>query len=130
MSFVKRFREMWKQCSLTDRIIAFFTARTCSGEYLSVYLSWEANLTLCGKTNALGSKLHSVRGALQPLAPIGGIIHLVNNGKTPARGIVKGDFVVETVKNGEQPKLDYPLPPRAIYDWHDYAQRHPAGCNH
>jgi len=49
-------------------------------------------------------------GVLQPLGPIGGIVHLVNNGKTPARGIVRGDFAVEKVKNGEQPRLDYPVP--------------------
>jgi hypothetical protein len=44
------------------------------------------------------------------LAPLGGTIHLVNNGKTPAKGIIHGDFVVEIIKNGDQPRLDYPWP--------------------
>ena len=43
-------------------------------------------------------------------APIGAIVHLVDNGKTPAKGVVRGDLVVEKLKNGEEPNLDYPFP--------------------
>jgi hypothetical protein len=49
-------------------------------------------------------------GTIQPLAPIGGTIQLINEGKTPAMGLVEGKFEVEKVMNGEKAKLDYALP--------------------
>jgi hypothetical protein len=55
-------------------------------------------------------KIAFVQDKLTALAPLGGTIRLVNNGKTPAKGIIRGDFAVEIVQNGDQPKLDYPWP--------------------
>jgi hypothetical protein len=109
MSFGERFRELWKQCSLTDQIIAFFTGILAAASIYQ-FILMGSQLDTMRKDQRPWIKVTFSLGALQTLAPIGGAIHLVNNGKTPARGIVKGDFVVERVKNGEQPKLDYPLP--------------------
>lgn len=47
--------------------------------------------------------------SVQPDSAMFGTLHLVNKGKTPAR-TVRGDIVVERVKNGENPRLDYPRP--------------------
>jgi hypothetical protein len=41
--------------------------------------------------------------------PITATMHIVNNGKTPAR-VVRGDMAIERVKNGELARLNYPLP--------------------
>jgi hypothetical protein len=41
--------------------------------------------------------------------PITATLHMVNNGKTPAR-VVWGDMAIERVKNGELARLNYPLP--------------------
>lgn len=47
--------------------------------------------------------------ALQVDSPITTMVHMVNGGKTPARSVT-ADIVIKMVKNGEEPKLDYPLP--------------------
>lgn len=39
-------------------------------------------------------------------SPIGGNLHMVNSGKTPAKKL-EGKFAIEKVKNGEQPRLDF-----------------------
>jgi hypothetical protein len=41
--------------------------------------------------------------------PATATMHIVNNGKTPAR-VVWGDMAIERVKNGESARLNYPLP--------------------
>jgi hypothetical protein len=51
---------------------------------------------------------------IQPLAPIGGTVRLVNNGKTPARNVWFEAEVVR-VQNGEQPTFDYPKPYARVY---------------
>jgi hypothetical protein len=45
--------------------------------------------------------------------PISGTIHIVNGGKTPARHVI-AKVVVEQVKNGEGPKLNYAGPGMAV----------------
>jgi hypothetical protein len=47
--------------------------------------------------------------ALQVGYPITAAAHVVNEGKTPARAVTS-DIVIEMVKNGDEPRLDYPLP--------------------
>ena len=47
--------------------------------------------------------------ALQVGSSITAVAHLVNGGKTPAKDI-SGDIVITLVKNGEEPRFDYPLP--------------------
>jgi hypothetical protein len=46
--------------------------------------------------------------ALQVGEPIKAVAHVVNDGKTPARSVT-GHIVIEMVKNGEEPRLNYDL---------------------
>jgi hypothetical protein len=109
MGFGERLRELWNACSLTDRIIAIFTGvLACAAIYQFVIMGNQ--LDTMRKDQRPWVKVSFTPAPIQPLTPIGGTVHLVNNGKTPARGTVRGDFAVETVKNGEQPKLNYPAP--------------------
>jgi hypothetical protein len=101
--------ELWGECSLTDRIIAFFTAVLAVVAIYQIVITG-SQLDTMRKDQRPWIKVSFTTAIAQTSAAIGGTIHLVNNGKTPARGIVVGDFVVELVKNGETPKLNYPLP--------------------
>jgi len=46
---------------------------------------------------------------MEALGPVSGIVHLVNKGKTPAKAI-SADFVMQRIKNGEEPTFDYSVP--------------------
>lgn len=104
-----RLSEAVKRSSFTDWCIAAFTlALTVVAIYQLAITG--SQLDTMRKDQRPWIKVSFTSHQTQALAPVGGTVHLVNNGKTPARGVVHGDFVVETVKNGEQPRLDYPLP--------------------
>lgn len=106
------FREMAKRSSFTDWCLAVFTlALVATSIYQFVLMRGQLDAMRKDQRPWIKISMTSFPTANQVLAPIGGTLHFVNNGKTPARGIVHGTFIVETVKNGEQPKLDYP-PPR------------------
>ncbi len=105
----ERFYDLARRSTLTDWIIALFTI-VLAGAATYQFVIMNGQLDTMRKDQRPWIKVSFTSPPLQALAPIGGKLHLTNNGKTPARGIVRGDFVVETVKNGEQPKLDYPRP--------------------
>jgi hypothetical protein len=99
----------WKwagQTSLTDRIIAFFTA-VLAAAAIYQFIIMNSQLDTMRKDQRPWIKVTFTPSPLQVLTPVGGIVHLVNNGKTPARS-VRGDFAVESVKNGDQVEFHNP----------------------
>jgi len=107
MGFGKRLSELWGRCSLTDRLITAFTAVLAVAAIYQIVITG-SQLDTMRKDQRPWIKISYTPAPLTALGSVGGTIHLVNNGKTPARGVVRGDFFVEAVKNGEQPKLDSP----------------------
>ncbi len=101
--------ELWKRCSLTDRIIAFFTA-VLAVTSIYQFIVMNGQLNTMRKDQRPWVDISFTPGPAQALAPIGGTIRFENKGKTPARGVVRGEFVVEKVRNREQPRLDYTKP--------------------
>ena len=99
-----------KQTSLTDRIVAFFTAVLALASIYQ-FIIMGGQLDTMRKDQRPWIKITATPGAFSSDGGrIGATIHITNSGKTPARGVVRGDFFVEKVKNGESPKLDYPNP--------------------
>jgi hypothetical protein len=105
-----RLREWAKEGkTFTDWCIAAFTL-VLAVAAIYQFIIMDAQLDTMRKDQRPWLKVSLAPFGMQALAPIGGTVQLMNSGKTPARGIVHGDFVVEKVKNGEKPKLDYPAP--------------------
>jgi hypothetical protein len=99
------FREAVKRSSVTDWCIAAFTL------VLMVVAVYQYTVT--------GSQLDVMRRDQRPWmklnfdsftaktgTEIAGNLHMVNNGKTPAKKI-EGRFAMEKVRNGDSPRLDY-----------------------
>ena len=108
MRFRERLRVLLERSSLTDRIIAFFTfVLACAAIYQFVIMGNQ--LDTMRKDERPWLKIDFTLNTLQANQPIAGTIHVVNNGKTPARAIT-ADMAIERVRNGELPRLTYPLP--------------------
>lgn len=103
----ERFKQ-WakKDKTFTDWCIAAFTF-VLAGAAIYQFIIMGSQLDTMRKDQRPWIKVTFTPFPLQSLAPVGGKIHLVNNGKTPAR-IVRGDFAVEPVKNGDQVEFHYP----------------------
>ena len=105
----KSLGELWGQCSLTDRIIAIFTV-VLAVAAIYQFIIMGSQLDTMRKDQRPWIKLSFTSSPTGASVPIGGIVEIVNNGKTPARGKVTADFVVEKIKNGDEPTFDYPQP--------------------
>jgi hypothetical protein len=108
MGFGKRLGELLERSSLTDRIIAVFTAVLAAAAIYQFTIMNDQSDTM-RKDERPWIEITFNTGPFQANAPVTGVIHVVNNGKTPARAIT-ADIAVERVKNGEEPRLDYPKP--------------------
>jgi|GEM_PF-5646738 len=108
MTFGKRFRNLWRECNLTERIMVVFTGVLAAASIYQ-FIIMGGQLDTMRKDQRPWINVSFTQNPLQVFAPIGGTIHLTNTGKTPARVIV-GDFVIEKVKNREQPVMDYAGP--------------------
>jgi hypothetical protein len=107
-------REMMKRSSFTDWCIMLFTG-VLAVAAIYQFIIMGSQLDTMRKDQRPWIKITFSADKIAALAPLGGTIHLVNSGKTPAKGIVHGEFVVEIIKNGNEPKLDYPSSPHAHF---------------
>jgi hypothetical protein len=105
----ERFKQ-WakKDKTFTDWCIAAFTF-VLAGAAIYQFIIMGSQLDTMRKDERPWIEITFNTGAFQANAPVSGVMHVVNNGKTPARAI-RADIVVERVKNGEEPRLDYPTP--------------------
>jgi hypothetical protein len=101
-------RERIRRSSLTDWIIAVFTV-VLAVAAIHQFRIMNDQLNTMRKDQRPWIKVAFDPAPIQALEPMGGTVHVVNNGKTPARS-VSIEVLFEKVKNGEQPKLDYPKP--------------------
>jgi hypothetical protein len=101
-------RKLAERSSLTDWLLAAFTfVLAAAGIYQFIILN--SQLGVMRKDQRPWLKLDFNLNNLAVGQPIRATMHIVNNGKTPAR-VVWGDMAIERVKNGELARLDYPLP--------------------
>jgi hypothetical protein len=106
----QRFKEYVRSSSsFTDWCIAAFTFVLAAASIYQ-FIIMGGQLDTMRKDQRPWIRVVFSAAPMQALAPIGGTVQLVNNGKTPARGKIRGDFVVAKIKNGEQPGFDYPQP--------------------
>jgi hypothetical protein len=97
------FRKLAERSSLTDWIIVLFTG-VLTFTAIYQYSITDRQLDTMRKDQRPWMKISFTMDPLQALGPVRGVLSWVNIGKTPARNI-RGDFAIETVRNGEQPKL-------------------------
>jgi hypothetical protein len=97
-----------KDKTFTDWCIAAFTfVLACAAIYQFVIMGGQ--LDVMRKDQRPWIKVTFDINTLTAQSPITGTAHIVNGGKTPARDI-RGEIVIQRVKNGEQPTFDYPSP--------------------
>jgi hypothetical protein len=106
----KRFRDWAKQkSSFTDWCIALFTlVLAVAAIYQFIIMGGQLD-EMRKDARPWISISFSTNGNLQANTQISSMLSIVNKGKTPARAI-RADVAIDVVKNGEEPKLDYPLP--------------------
>ena len=101
-------RKLAERSSLTDWLLAAFTfVLAAAGIYQFFILN--SQVSVMRKDQRPWLKLDFTLNNLVVGQPITATMHIVNNGKTPARA-VWGDMAIERVKNGESARLNYPLP--------------------
>jgi hypothetical protein len=100
-----RVRELIERSSLTDWLLAIFTAVLAAAAIYQFVIT-DAQLTEMRKDERPWVKLTFDGFVAQANAPIGGTFHIVNIGKTVAKNLL-GSFTIEKVQNGEQPTLDF-----------------------
>ena len=100
-----RFRESFKPSSFTDYCLALFTGLLVVVAILQMVIT-QRQLDVMRKDQRPWIKLTFDNLITTVGSPVGGNLHTVDNGKTPAKNI-EGKFAIEKVKNGEQPRLDY-----------------------
>ena len=100
--------------SFTDWCIAGFTF-VLAGASIYQFIIMGRQLDTMRKDQRPWIRVSFDPAPMQVLGPIGGTVHLINNGKTPAKG-VWAEMTIERIKNGEQPKLDYPKPYTRLYE--------------
>jgi hypothetical protein len=105
----KQFRDWAKQnSSFTDWCIALFTF-VLAGAAIYQFVIMGGQLDEMRKGERPWISISFNNGTLKTNAPISSTLSIVNKGKTPARTIT-ADVAIDAVKNGEEPKLNYPLP--------------------
>lgn len=106
----ERFKQ-WakKDKTFTDWCIAAFTF-VLAGAAIYQFIIMGSQLDTMRKDQRPWIKLSFTSSPTQASGPIGGTVQITNNGKTPARGKVTADLVIEKVNNGEEPTFDYPKP--------------------
>ncbi len=109
-------RKLAEKSSLTDWLLAAFTlVLAAAGIYQFIIL--DSQLGVMRKDQRPWLKLDLALNNLVVGQPITATMRIVNNGKTQAR-VLWGDMAIERVKNGEGPRLDYPLPhSRLLLAW-------------
>lgn len=88
--------------------IAIFTSALAAIAFYQFFIL-KNQLEVMRKDQRPWLKLEFTLNNLVPGQPITATMHMVNNGKTPAR-VIFGDAAIERVKNGELARLNYPLP--------------------
>jgi hypothetical protein len=106
----KQFRDWAKQkSSFTDWCIALFTlVLAVAAIYQFIIMGGQLD-EMRKDGRPWISISFGYNGDLHANVPISSTLTIVNKGKTPARAI-KADVAIDVVKNGEEPKLNYPLP--------------------
>lgn len=97
-------RERLKPSSFTDYSLALFTALLVVVAVFQMVIT-QRQLDVMRKDQRPWIKLSFDTFVTQVGSPVGGNLHQVNNGKTPAKNIA-GKFAIEKVENGRQPRLD------------------------
>lgn len=100
-----RLGERIKNSSLTDWLLTMFTGVLAAASIYQ-FTIMNGQLDEMRKEQRPWIKVIFDSDPLKALGAVGGVAHLVNKGKTPAKGIA-ADMLIERIKNGEQPKLDY-----------------------
>jgi hypothetical protein len=97
-------RDWVGRSSVTDWCIAVFTlALVLTSLYQFIVMSSQLDAMRKDQRPWIKVTFDNFTTSLQ--APLGGNLHMVNNGKTPAKNI-DGKIIFERVENGEQPRLD------------------------
>jgi hypothetical protein len=102
------FRERLKQSSVADWLLLLFTA-VIAGATIYQFIILGGQLDAMRKDQRPWVKVAFEIGTVTAQSPIIGVAHIVNGGKTPARDL-RGEIVIERVKNGEEPTFGYPNP--------------------
>ncbi len=96
--------------SFTDWCLVIFTGVLAGAAiYQFILLGGQLDTMRKDQRPWLDLTFKSNSDVLQVGIPITASAHVVNEGKTPARS-VSADIVIEMVKNGEEPRLNFPLP--------------------
>jgi hypothetical protein len=103
-----RFRELMKSSTLTNWCLVIFTG-ILAGAAIYQFIIMGSQLDTMRKDARPWIKIDFDPITFRVNSPIGSTVHIVDNGKTPAKAITV-DVVVEKVNNGEEPKLDYHWP--------------------
>ncbi len=98
----------WTRQDFTDWAIVLFTG-VLAGAGVYQFIVLGGQLDDMRKDQRPWVEISFKNGTTQLNAALSYTITIVNKGKTPARAIT-ADMAVDEVKNGEEPRLDYPLP--------------------
>ena len=101
---------MKDKSSFTDWCLVLFTGvLAVAAIYQFILLGGQLDSMRKDQRPWLDLTFKSNSDTLQVGSPITAAAHVVNEGKTPARAVT-ADIVIEMVKNGDEPRLDFPLP--------------------
>lgn len=105
MGFWKRISELWGRCSLTDRIIAVFTAVLAVAAIYQIVITGYQLDTMRKDQRAWVSVIQKGPITLNVGAAPSEVLTVSNTGKSPAKHML-GHFYVEIVPNGEAPHFE------------------------